>query len=162
LSSLEKGSVVLKVKQTTTPLALAPAACIINIDKNQLIRFQLPRQEERMDIMSDCLFCRIISKEIPANRVYEDDHAIVINDINPQAPVHLLAIPKEHYAGVHLVGQASLFGRLYAAIKTVIEDKKLDEKGYRLVINFGEKAGQSVPHIHMHVLSGRPLHWPPG
>jgi histidine triad (HIT) family protein len=114
--------------------------------------------------MSDCLFCKIIKKEIPAVRVFEDDHAIVIKDINPQAPIHLLAIPREHFTGVHQVpdGQARLFGVLFTAIKRVIEHEKLEEKGYRLVINSGEKAGQTVPHIHVHVLSGRSLHWPPG
>lgn len=114
--------------------------------------------------MSDCLFCKMIKKEIPAARIFEDDHAIVIKDINPQAPVHLLAIPREHFAGVHQVpdGQSRLFGCLFTAIKRVIEQEKLDEKGYRLVINSGETAGQAVPHIHVHVLSGRPLHWPPG
>jgi histidine triad (HIT) family protein len=114
--------------------------------------------------MSDCLFCKMVKKEIPVTRVFEDDHAIVIRDINPQAPIHLLAIPREHFAGVHQVpdGQAHLFGGLFTAITRVIEREKLDEKGYRLVINSGESAGQTVPHIHVHVLSGRSFHWPPG
>ena len=107
--------------------------------------------------MSDCLFCRIIKKEIPAARVFEDDHAIVIKDINPKAPIHLLAIPREHYAGVHQVPdeQADLFAGLFTAIKRVIKQERLEEKGYRLVVNSGESAGQVVPHIHIHVLSGR-------
>lgn len=114
--------------------------------------------------MADCLFCRILKKEIPATRVYEDDHAIVIRDINPQAPVHLLAIPLEHFAGVHLVSdeRASMFEGLFAAIRAVVVQEGLDKKGYRLVVNYGDTAGQTVPHIHVHILSGRTLQWPPG
>jgi histidine triad (HIT) family protein len=114
--------------------------------------------------MSDCLFCKIIKKEIPAPRVFQSDEAIVIKDINPQAPIHLLAIPHDHYAGVHLVeGETSkVFEGLFKTINAVIKQEKLDQKGYRLVINYGETAGQTVPHIHVHILSGRSLHWPPG
>jgi histidine triad (HIT) family protein len=114
--------------------------------------------------MDNCIFCRIIKKEIPAVRVYEDDHAIVVKDINPQAPLHLLALPRKHYAGVHEVGTADnkLFGQLFQAIGNVVEQENLVENGYRLVVNFGEKAGQTVPHIHVHILSGRAMHWPPG
>jgi histidine triad (HIT) family protein len=114
--------------------------------------------------MDTCLFCKIINKEIPAPRVYEDEHAIVIRDINPQAPIHLLAIPRAHYAGVHQVKPADdlLFAQLFYAISKTVEKEHLDEAGYRLVVNFGEKAGQSVPHIHAHILSGRPMRWPPG
>jgi histidine triad (HIT) family protein len=112
----------------------------------------------------NCLFCKIIKKEIPAPRVYEDEHAIVIKDINPQAPVHLLALPRKHYSGVHEVKAADekIFGKLFLAVSKVVEQEQLAANGYRLVINFGEKAGQSVPHIHVHILSGRPMHWPPG
>jgi histidine triad (HIT) family protein len=114
--------------------------------------------------MPDCIFCKIISGEIPGSRVYEDDHAIVVKDINPQAPLHLLAVPKKHFSGVHEVASdgAALFGHLFSAIRSVVEKEELAEKGYRLVINFGEKAGQTVPHIHVHILSGRTMHWPPG
>jgi histidine triad (HIT) family protein len=114
--------------------------------------------------MDNCLFCKIINKEIPAARVYEDENAIVIKDINPQAPVHFLAIPRKHYSGVHQVkpADATLFSQLFAAISTTIEKEGLGEAGYRLVVNFGEKAGQTVPHIHVHILSGRSMHWPPG
>jgi len=112
----------------------------------------------------DCLFCKIVKKEIPAPRVYEDEHAIVVKDISPQAPLHFLALPRKHYAGVHEVGAADnkLFEQLFNAINAVVAKEKLAEAGYRLVINFGEKAGQSVPHIHVHILSGRSMHWPPG
>jgi histidine triad (HIT) family protein len=114
--------------------------------------------------MDNCIFCKIIKKEIPAARVYEDEHAIVVKDINPQAPIHLLALPRAHYAGVHEVGAADdkLFGRLFNAISKVVEREKMADNGYRLVVNYGEKAGQTVPHIHVHVLSGRAMHWPPG
>jgi len=114
--------------------------------------------------MDSCIFCKIIKKEIPVPRVYEDGKAIVIRDINPQAPVHLLALPRRHYSGVHEVGPADnkLFGQLFQAVSKVVEQEKLAPQGYRLVVNFGEKAGQTVPHIHVHILSGRPLQWPPG
>jgi histidine triad (HIT) family protein len=112
----------------------------------------------------DCLFCKIIKKEIPAPRVYEDENTVVIRDINPQAPVHLLALPRKHHAGVHEVTAADnkLFGQIFQAVSKVVEQEKLASQGYRLVINFGEKAGQSVPHIHVHILSGRSMLWPPG
>jgi histidine triad (HIT) family protein len=114
--------------------------------------------------MADCLFCRIINKEIPVTPVYEDANAVVIKDINPQAPLHLLALPRKHYCGVHDVKPADgrLFGGLFQAIGKVVVREKLVEKGYRLVVNSGEQAGQAVPHIHVHILGGRPLQWPPG
>lgn len=112
--------------------------------------------------MPDCLFCKIIARQIPAGRVYEDDHAVAIRDINPQAPVHLLVMPRKHYAGVHEVPASDngLFAKLFSAVAAVVTQEKLTD--YRLVVNFGEQAGQSVPHIHVHVLSGRPMRWPPG
>lgn len=114
--------------------------------------------------MTDCIFCKIIKNEIPATRVYEDEATIVIRDLNPQAPVHLLAIPRKHYTGVHEVKAAdsALFAGLFGAITEAVEKEGLTEAGYRLVVNYGEKAGQTVPHIHVHILSGRSMHWPPG
>jgi histidine triad (HIT) family protein len=114
--------------------------------------------------MDNCLFCKIIKKEIPVSPVYEDENVIVIKDINPQAPVHLLALPRKHYSGVHEVKAADqkIFEQLFTAITKVVEQEKLANAGYRLVVNFGEKAGQSVPHIHVHILSGRSMQWPPG
>ncbi|MBN2189278.1 MAG: histidine triad nucleotide-binding protein [Chitinispirillaceae bacterium] len=114
--------------------------------------------------MASCLFCKIIKKEIPVSPVYEDANVVVIKDINPQAPVHLLALPRKHYCGVHEVTPADnkLFGQLFEAIGKVVVQEKLVEKGYRLVINSGEHAGQAVPHIHVHILGGRSLQWPPG
>jgi histidine triad (HIT) family protein len=112
----------------------------------------------------DCLFCKMISKEIPVPRVYEDDQAIVINDINPQAPRHMLVIAKKHFAGINEVPstETNFFEGLMHAVNAVVKQEQLDRAGYRIVINYGEKAGQSVPHIHIHVLSGRTMKWPPG
>ncbi len=114
--------------------------------------------------MPECIFCKIISRQIAVSPVYEDDSVLVIRDNNPQAPVHLLAMPKKHYAAIHEVpaAEASLFSDLFAGISKAVEREDLSRHGYRLVVNFGEKAGQSVPHLHVHILSGRPLHWPPG
>ena len=113
---------------------------------------------------TDCLFCNIIAGSIPAHKVYEDDHAVVFHDINPQAPVHYLAIPREHFSNIHDVPpeKAMILGSLFSAVKTVVDKENLAEKGYRLVINSGKSAGQAVFHIHVHILSGRTLTWPPG
>ena len=114
--------------------------------------------------MQDCLFCRIIKGDIPANKIYEDDHSLVFADINPQAPIHLLAIPKQHYPSVHDVPPESqqLLLHVLFAVNQTVRRQGLAEKGYRLVINSGESSGQAVPHIHVHILSGRKLAWPPG
>ena len=111
-----------------------------------------------------CLFCKIVNKQIPVSPVYEDRNTVVIKDINPQAPVHLLVMPRRHFPGVHDVRGAStkVFEQLFKTITKVVEQEKLSGAGYRLVVNFGEKAGQSVPHIHVHILSGRSMQWPPG
>ncbi len=113
---------------------------------------------------NSCLFCRIIRNEIPASRVFENDSTLIIKDISPQAPYHYLAIPKEHYSGIHDVpsSKGDLFKNLFASISEFVKEENLDEKSYRLVINYGEKAGQSVAHIHVHILSGRDMKWPPG
>jgi histidine triad (HIT) family protein len=101
---------------------------------------------------------------IPVPRVYENEHVFVIKDINPQAPTHLLAIPKAHYGAIHNVPEKehALFHHLYTAIHDVVQKEGISEKGYRLVINSGSSAGQSVDHIHVHILSGRQMNWPPG
>ncbi len=115
--------------------------------------------------MSECLFCKIIENKIPAQKVYEDDSSIVIKDINPQAPVHYLAIPKKHYVSVHLVPPAEmdLLSKLFHAINQVVKSESLESRGgYRLVINSGENSGQAVAHIHVHILAGRKMDWPPG
>jgi histidine triad (HIT) family protein len=115
-------------------------------------------------IMDNCIFCKIIRKEIPSQVVFENDAVLIIRDTDPQAPTHLLALPKKHYAGVHQVPESEkrFFQSLFSAIGEVVKEEGLDEKSYRLVINFGEKAGQSVHHIHVHILRGRTFGWPPG
>jgi histidine triad (HIT) family protein len=112
---------------------------------------------------SDCLFCKILAGEIPANRVYEDEHSIAFPDINPQAPTHLLIIPKEHRASPAkaLAEHEPLLGHLLTVAADLARTHKL-EKGYRIVINTGEDGGQTVHHLHVHLLGGRPMHWPPG
>lgn len=114
--------------------------------------------------MSDCIFCRIIAGEIPADRVYNSDHVIAFRDINPQAPQHVLVVPKQHVEKLADCGskQRGLLGDLLAETARVAAKLGMDDQGYRVVINNGEAAGQSVWHIHVHLLSGRPFRWPPG
>ena len=114
--------------------------------------------------MEDCLFCKMANNSIDVPKVYENEKVFVIKDINPQAPNHFLAIPRAHYAAIHDVeaDNHELFEALFSAIRTVVQKEKLAGKGYRLVINSGSSAGQSVDHIHVHLLSGRQLQWPPG
>lgn len=112
----------------------------------------------------DCIFCRIASGEIPAQTVYTDDECIAFRDINPQAPVHVLVIPREHVDGLDDVAlkDEMTLGHLMRIASRVAHDQGLAESGYRTVINTGAGAGQSVFHLHVHVLGGRPLSWPPG
>ena len=112
--------------------------------------------------MSDCLFCKIAAGDIPSNKVYEDGLCYAFNDIAPQAPVHFLVIPKEHIASV-----AGINGENSAVVAHIFEviaklTKEMGIESYRVVSNIGEQAGQSVPHLHFHVLSGRDMTWPPG
>ncbi len=111
-----------------------------------------------------CLFCRIIAGEIPATKLLETPDAIVIADINPQAPVHALAIPRRHIASVERLtpDDATLLAAVIDAANQVARARGVDASGYRLVINHGADAGQSVPHLHVHLLGGRQLGWPPG
>ena len=113
---------------------------------------------------ANCLFCRIIKSEIPAEVVHQDDQAIVIRDINPQAPTHLLVIPKEHIESLDDAAgkQEPMLGHLLRVAARMANQEGLTESGYRTVINTGAGAGQSVFHLHVHVLGGRPLNWPPG
>lgn len=112
----------------------------------------------------NCIFCRIIEKKIPSRIVYEDDHAAAFEDMNPQAPVHILIVPKKHISEVHRMTESDkdAVGHLFLAAKKIADEKGLHEKGYRMVINNGEGVGQSVFHLHLHVLSGRRFTWPPG
>ena len=112
--------------------------------------------------MSDCLFCRIIAGEIPSNKVYEDDRCLAFYDIAPQAPTHFLVIPKAHIPSVAGVNEenAAVVAHIFTVIARVAKDLGLDS--YRVVSNIGDQAGQTVPHLHFHVLSGRDMTWPPG
>lgn len=112
----------------------------------------------------DCLFCKILSGEIPADVIYESDTAIAFRDINPQAPTHALIIPRKHIATINDIDEEdhALVGGLYAAAKEIALREGFSEEGYRAVMNCNEAAGQTVFHIHLHLLGGRQLGWPPG
>jgi histidine triad (HIT) family protein len=113
--------------------------------------------------MADCIFCRIIRGEAPAKKVYEDDRTFVFEDINPQAPTHLLIIPKKHIVGLKEAQpeDAELIGNCHLVAAQLARERGI-ENGYRTVLNVGRGAGQSVFHLHVHLLGGRPLRWPPG
>jgi histidine triad (HIT) family protein len=115
-------------------------------------------------VSTDCIFCDIIAGDIPANKVYEDDHLIAFKDINPQAPVHLLIVPKEHIPTFsHLQeDHATLLAKLFLLAARLAAEQGVAEKGYRLVINCNRLAGQEVFHLHVHLLGGRQFTWPPG
>ncbi len=114
--------------------------------------------------MSDCLFCKIRDGVISGDIVFEDDDVLAFNDVNPQAPVHVLIIPKKHIATVNdlSAGDEAVMGKLFSVAKTIASQRGLSDDGYRLVVNCNEKAGQAVFHIHMHLLAGRNMTWPPG
>lgn len=111
--------------------------------------------------MEDCIFCKIIAQEIPANILYEDEDTCAFHDINPQAPYHILVIPKKHYENMAQMDIEAI-GRLLQTATEIARTNKCDKQGYRLVINTGTQAGQSVFHTHVHLLSGRKMNWPPG
>jgi histidine triad (HIT) family protein len=113
--------------------------------------------------MTDCLFCRILRNEIPAKKIYEDEHTFAFEDINPQAPTHVLIIPKRHVRGLKEAtpDDAELIGRCHLAAAHIARQRGIED-GYRTVLNVGPQAGQSVFHLHVHLLGGRSLHWPPG
>ena len=114
--------------------------------------------------MTNCIFCRIASGEIPANVVYQDDHVVGFRDLNPQAPTHVLVVPRRHIATLNDLadGDAELVGRMYLAAKAVAAADGIAEPGYRTVFNCNADAGQTVFHLHLHVLGGRAMDWPPG
>jgi len=111
---------------------------------------------------ADCLFCKIALKQIKSDIVYEDEFTVAFNDINPQAPVHILIIPKTHYATLDDVDDHGIYTPLFDTIAKIVGMKKLKSDGYRVVANCGSNGGQAVNHIHLHVLGGRPMKWPPG
>ena len=112
----------------------------------------------------DCLFCKIIKGEIPSAKVYEDDKVYAFRDIEPQAPVHILIIPKEHIASANELTEenASIVGRIFAVAAKIAKDEGIADGGYRIVNNCGQDGGQTVGHLHFHMLGGRSLQWPPG
>jgi histidine triad (HIT) family protein len=113
---------------------------------------------------SDCLFCRIAAKEIPAEVVHETDHVVAFRDINPKAPVHILLIPVEHIESVADLeeGTGSLLEEIFGVATHLAKAEGIASSGWRMVTNVGPDAGQSVPHLHFHLLGGRPMGWPPG
>ena len=112
--------------------------------------------------MDDCLFCKIGSGEIPSKKIYEDDQCMAFYDIAPAAPVHALVIPKQHIFSILAADDEGLLGHLLAVARNVAKENGLAEDGFRLVINTGENGGQTVKHLHIHILGGRSLAWPPG
>ncbi len=111
-----------------------------------------------------CLFCKIINKEIPAQIVYEDQNVLAFKDISPQAPVHLLVIPKKHIASINEAGveDEQLIGKMILAAQKLADEAGIAKGGYRIVLNCNEDGGQTVFHIHLHLLGGRSMQWPPG
>jgi len=113
--------------------------------------------------MSDCLFCRVIRGEVPSKKVYEDEHTYAFDDIRPQAPTHVLIVPKKHIRGLKeaQAEDAEMIGRCHLVAAKIARDRGIED-GYRTVVNVGPGSGQSVFHLHVHLLGGRILHWPPG
>ena len=112
----------------------------------------------------DCLFCKIIAGDIPSAKVYEDDKVYAFRDIEPQAPVHILIIPKEHIASANELTEenASIVGHIFSVAAKIAKEEGIADGGYRIVNNCGQDGGQTVGHLHFHMLGGRSLQWPPG
>lgn len=113
--------------------------------------------------MENCLFCKIIRGEIPSKKVYEDEHTFAFEDIDPKAPTHVLVIPKQHLAGLKEAASvdAEIIGRCHLVAAKIARERQIED-GYRTVLNVGPRSGQSVFHLHVHLLGGRDLRWPPG
>lgn len=112
--------------------------------------------------MIDCLFCRIVAQEVPASVVYQDNGFLAFRDIKPQAPVHILVIPRQHVGSLNEAQDNLLLGKLLLRVRDVARKEGLADRGYRVVINTNEEGGQTVFHLHAHILGGRPMQWPPG
>ena len=114
--------------------------------------------------MTDCLFCKMVAGDIKPDTVYEDDSVLAFRDLNPQAPTHILVIPKTHIATINDLEPENevLIGKLFLAARKIASDEGLADRGYRTLMNCNEEAGQTVFHIHLHLLGGRPMGWPPG
>jgi len=114
--------------------------------------------------MTECIFCCIAGGELPANIIYQDERVIAFRDVNPQAPIHIIIVPKKHIGSVLELSPADkdLVGQIHLAAAKISQNEGVAETGFRLVVNTGRHAGQSVPHLHYHLLGGRELAWPPG
>lgn len=114
--------------------------------------------------MEECIFCKIINGDIPSEKVYEDDLVLAFNDLTPQAPTHILVIPKEHISSANEIDDknSKVIGRIFETISKLAKEREFDCDGYRVVNNCGNDGGQTVSHIHFHLLAGRQLQWPPG
>lgn len=108
-------------------------------------------------VAGDCLFCKLVSRELPGDIVHEDDRLLAFNDINPQAPTHVLIIPKQHVATVNDVSEANLFGTLVDCARRLAAERGIDASGYRMILNCNAEGGQTVFHLHLHLLGGRQL-----
>ena len=113
---------------------------------------------------ADCLFCKVVAGEIPSTKVHEDDLVVAIRDIAPRAPTHILVMPREHLLSAADLTEAHgpLLGRLFAVAADLARAEGIVDRGYRLTVNVGSWAGQSVPHLHLHLMGGRAFGWPPG
>ena len=111
--------------------------------------------------MENCLFCRIAAGDIPSNKVYEDEQVLAFRDIDPQAPTHVLLIPKKHFANI-LEADSETIAYLHGIVKKLVKELGIDETGFRVIINTGEDGQQTVKHLHIHILGGRSMQWPPG
>ncbi|AQS09010.1 HIT-like protein [Clostridium saccharobutylicum] len=114
--------------------------------------------------MEGCIFCKIVNGEIPSNKLYEDDKVYAFYDINPEAPTHFLVIPKDHIESANALDEKNvdIISHIFMVINKLVVDLGISDKGYRIVNNCGEDGGQTVNHLHFHVLGGRSLQWPPG
>lgn len=114
--------------------------------------------------MEGCIFCKIVHREIPSSIVFEDDDILAFNDINPQAPVHILLVPKEHFASLNAIPEEKkdILSSLLLKTRQIAEEKAIARSGYRIVLNTERDSGQQVFHIHFHLLGGRRMSWPPG
>lgn len=112
----------------------------------------------------DCIFCKIVNGEIPSNKIYEDDDIVAFNDLSPQSPIHFLVIPKKHIESCNFVdkGNSEVVGKIFLKIFELAKGMGFDESGYRIINNCNKDGGQTVKHLHFHVLAGRSLNWPPG
>ncbi len=112
--------------------------------------------------MKNCIFCKMVSGEISCNKVYEDGDFLAFRDINPQSPVHILIIPKKHISSLSETKDKVMLGSLLCLTSEIARQQQIEQSGYRVVINTNKNAGQSVEHLHVHLLGGRPMSWPPG